>query len=428
MAEGAEILRFTRAMERWGFRATPPFHIEPPIGDARQLACLFTGRREELSRAILPLFNGRNIPVQGMLGVGKSAFILRLLHELDAQAKAARDKLLAIYIYHFYGGNTEDFYRLIVLVLAQILSDKDKEARALLDALRGWKVTSLRSRGVGAKFGVQLCELAKAEISLDATDETKREMAAFSPLDFLEPFGERACKRFGRLVIAVDDLDKSKPENLRLVQTMQQGALPLLRHNRLGFILTGITLPLAHLATFDLYGAMPGLFDETVQLNVLLPEELRDIAMKTLSSVQTAEHVSPLPFHEDAIMAAATRSHGIPRLFNILCAKLLEQAVLQNVDFIDGHAFTRCYEVIQTRISAEVTPQMRAVLRVARSYGGFSSEMPDEALDRLGLTTFVEVLPLADYLVANDLMVRQDYEGGARYVVSDIAVKAAEEG
>jgi len=36
--------------------------------DARQLARLFTGRQAELSRVILPLYNGRNILVRGMLG------------------------------------------------------------------------------------------------------------------------------------------------------------------------------------------------------------------------------------------------------------------------------------------------------------------------------------------------------------------------
>ena len=426
MPEGAEILRFTRALERWGFRATPPFHIEPPIGDAKQLARLFTSRSGELSRAILPLFNGRNILVRGMLGVGKSAFILRLLHELDAQAKIAKDRLRPIYIYHFYGGTTEDFYRLITLTLAQILSDKDQEALNVLDALQGWKITSSRSRGVGAKFGVQLMEMAKAEIGLETKEETKREVASFNPYDLLERFVEQAYKRFGRLVIAVDDLDKSKPENLRLVQAMLQGALPLLRNNRIGFILTGITLPLAHLAAYDLYGAMLGLFDETVQLNVLLPEELREIARKTLGLVRKVEQASPLPFHEDALVAAAARSHGIPRLFNIICAKLLEQAVLQDIDFIDGVAFTRCYEAIQARISATVTPQMRSILSVAKNYGGFSSDMSDDALDKLGMTTFVELIPMADYLVANDLMVRQEYEGGVRYAVADIAEKAAE--
>jgi hypothetical protein len=104
------------------------------------------GELEQLSRTILLLFNRRNILVRGMLGVGKSASILRLLHELDAQAKGAKDKLLPIYIYHFYGGNTEDFYRLIVLVLARILFDQDKEAQAILDAVRGWKITSSRSK------------------------------------------------------------------------------------------------------------------------------------------------------------------------------------------------------------------------------------------------------------------------------------------
>jgi hypothetical protein len=136
-------------------------------------------------------------------------------------------------------------------------------------------------------------ELAKAEIGLETKEETKREVASFNPLELLERFVEQAYKPFGRLVIAVDDLDKSKPENLRLVQAMLQGALPLLRNNRIGFILTGITLPLAHLAAFDLYGAMLGLFDETVQLNVLLPEELREIARKTLGLVRKVEQASP---------------------------------------------------------------------------------------------------------------------------------------
>ena len=52
--------------------------------------------------------------------------------------------------------------------------------------------------------------------------------------------------------------------------------------------------------------------------------------------------------------------------------------------------------------------------------------MPDEALDKLGFTTFIELMPLADYLVAKGWMVRQEYEGGVRYTVSDIAAKVGE--
>ena len=427
MPEGDELLRFARAKERWKFKATPPFHIEPPVRDAKQLARLFTGRRAELSRVILPIYNGRNILVRGMLGVGKSAFILRVLHELDAQAKAAKDKLLPIYIYHFYGGTTDDFYRFILFALAQVLADKDEEAKSILEALRGVKVTASRSRGIGGKIGVHIYQVVEAEISAEAKGETAREVTLANPFDFLERFLEQAYKRFGRLVIAVDDLDKARPENLRLVQAMLQGALPLLRNERIGFILTGITLPLAQLAAFDLYGSMLGLFDEALQLKVLSPEELREIAVKTLNLVRSQDRDDPYPFSGEAIAEAAARSHGIPRLFNIICARTLEQAALQGIDYIDASAFARCYEAIQFGVSAQVTPQMRAVLTVAKNYGGFSSEMPDEALDQLGFTTFVELMPLADYLVANDLMVRQEYEGGVRYTVSDIAAKVGED-
>jgi MoxR-like ATPase len=145
MPEGNELLKFAAAKKRWGWKATPPFRVEPPIDDAGQLARLFTGRQAELSRVILPLYNGRNVLVRGMLGVGKSAFILRVLHELDAQAKAAREKILPIYIYHFYGGTTDAFYRLILYTLSGVLADKDDEAKGIQDALRGLKVTAGRS-------------------------------------------------------------------------------------------------------------------------------------------------------------------------------------------------------------------------------------------------------------------------------------------
>lgn len=429
MPEGNELLRFAAAKKRWGWRDTPPFRVEPPIDDARQLARLFTGRQTELSRVILPLYNGRNILVRGMLGVGKSAFILRVLHELDAQAKAAREKILPIYIYHFYGGSTEDFYRLILYALSGILADRDDEAKGVQDALRGLKVTASRSRGISGKAGVHIFQVAEAEVDIETGRETSREFTLENPHYFVDEFLKRAIKRFGHLVIAVDDLDKARPENVRLIQTMLQGALPLLRSDKCAFILTGLTLPLAHMAAFDLYGSMLGLFDEAIQLNVLSSDELRTIAVKTLNLVRREERDDPHPFDKAAIAEAATRSHGIPRLFNIICARVLEQASLQDIEVIDLKAFTTCYEAVQIGVSAEVTPQMRSVLAVAsRTPGGFSPEMPDEALDELGFTTFVELMPLAEYLVANDMMIRQEYEGGVRYIVADLASRAARQG
>lgn len=429
MAEGNELLKFATAKKRWGWKATPPFRVEPPIDDAGQLARLFTGRQTELSRVILPLYNGRNVLVRGMLGVGKSAFILRVLHELDAQAKAAREKILPIYIYHFYGGTTDAFYRLILYALSGVLADEDDEARGIQDALRGLKVTAGRSKGVSGKVGVHIFQVAEAEVGGEIGRETSREFTLENPHYFVDEFLKRATKRFGRLVIAVDDLDKARPENVRLVQTMLQGALPLLRSDKCAFILTGLTLPLAHMAAFDLYGSMLGLFDEAIQLNVLSPDELRTIAVKTLNLVRRQERDDSYPFDGEAIAEAATRSHGIPRLFNVICARVLEQAALHEIEVIDQDTFSACYEAVQIGVSAEVTPQMRSVLAIAsRTPGGFSPEMPDGVLDELGFTTFVELMPLAEYLVANDLMIRQEYEGGVRYIVADLASRAATQG
>jgi len=153
---------------------------------------------------------------------------------------------------------------------------------------------------------------------------------------------------------------------------------------------------------------------------------LRTIAVKTLNLVRRQEREDAYPFAEESIAEAATRSHGIPRLFNVICARVLEQAALQEIEVIDKDAFITCYEAVQIGVSAEVTPQIRSVLAIAsRTPSGFSPEMPDEALDELGFTTFVELMPLAEYLVANDLMIRQEYEGGVRYIVADLASQAA---
>jgi len=416
-------LRRKKMLPKWGLKNIPPFSDVPPKDNPERLARLFTGRREEIDRVILPLLDGRNVLVRGMWGVGKTTFILQTLHELSYQAGLLKERLLPIYIDNFKGGTLAEFHRLVLFALATALADKDEEARTILEAMRGISISHKRTRAIKGKFEVNLFTVASLGGEAGMEAGTERQVTLDNPEYWIEELLKRAHKRFQHVVIAIDDLDKTDPhpDKFLQVRTMFDGALPLLRSDKCAFILTGRTLTVAQ----DIYGAILGIFHRQLQLPVLKPEELREIAIKTLDLARLEERPDAYPFSDEAIAEIAARSYGIPRQFNLNCADVLEAAVRLGYETLDADAFARCFADVQATISADVEAQVRQLLYIAQKHGGFSQDNR-KALDELGWGDFVEVLPLLDYLVQRDLMIRQDYAGGMRFIVSARAAKAAE--
>lgn len=416
-------IRRAKMLPKWGLKQVPPFSDVPPKDDPKRLGRLFTGRREELDRVILPLLDGRNVLVRGMWGVGKTTFILQTLHELSYQASLLKERLLPIYIDNFKGGTLAEFHRLILFALATALADKDEEARTIVEAMRGVSVSHKRTKAIQGKFAVNLFTVASLGGEAGLESGTEKRMGLDNPEYWVEEFLKRAHKRFQHVVIAVDDLDKTDPHPDKFVQvrTMFDGALPLLRSDRCAFILTGRTLTVAQ----DIHGAILGIFHRQLQLPVLTPEELREIAIKTLNLVRHEERPDAYPFSDETIAELAARSYGIPRQFNLNCADVLEAAVRLGYETLDAKAFARCFADVQATISADVEAQVRQLLYIAQKHGGFSQDNR-KALDELGWGDFLEVLPLLDYMVQRDLMICQDYASGMRFIVSARAVKAAE--
>ena len=416
-------VRRARMLPKWGLKQVPPFSGVPPKDDPKWLACLFTGRREELDRVILPLLDGRNVLVRGMWGVGKTTFILQALHELSYQAGLLKERLLPIYIDNFKGGTLAEFHRLILFALATALAPKDEEARTILEAMRGISVSHKRTKAVRGKFELNLFTVASLGGEAGIEAGTERQCGPDNPEYWVEELLKRAHKRFQHVVIAMDDLDKTdpRPDKYLQVRAMFDSALPLLRSGKCAFILTGRTLTVAQ----DIYGAILGIFHRQLQLPVLRPEELRGIAIKTLNLVRQEERPDVYPFSDEAIAEMAAGSYGIPRQFNLNCADVLEAAVRLGCETLDAEGFARCFADVQATISADVEAQMRQLLYVAQKNGGFSQDNR-KALNELGWGDFLEVLPLLEYLVQRDLMVRQDYAGGLRFIVSSRAAKAAE--
>ncbi len=416
-------IRRAKMLPKWGLRGVPPFSDVPPKDNPKRLASLFTGRRGELDRVILPLLDARNVLVRGMWGVGKTTFILQTLHELSYQAGLLKEKLLPIYIDNFKSGTLTEFHRLILFALGTALADKDKEARAIVEAIRGVSVSHKRTKAIQGKFEVNLFTVASLGGEAGVEAGTEKQLGLDNPEYWVEELLKRAHKRFQHVVIAVDDLDKTDPhpDKFLQVRTMFDGALPLLRNDKCAFILTGRTLTVAQ----DIYGAILGIFHHQLQLPVLKPEELREIAIKTLNLARQEERADAYPFSDEAIAEIAAKSYGIPRQFNLNCADVLEAAVRLGYETLDAEAFARCFADVQATISADVEAQVRQLLHIAQKHGGFSQDNR-KPLDELGWGDFIEVLPLLQYLEHWDLMVRQDYAGGMHFVVSARAEKAAQ--
>jgi len=68
---------------------------------------------------------------------------------------------------------------------------------------------------------------------------------------------------------------------------------------------------------------------------------------------------------------------------------------------------------------------MRQVLYIAQKHGGFSQDNR-QALDELGWGDFIEVLPMLEYLVQQDLLIRQEYTTGIHFIVAGRAQKATQ--
>ncbi|MFZ1598918.1 MAG: AAA family ATPase [Anaerolineae bacterium] len=415
-------VRQKRILKQWELRQSPPFSDVPPKDDPKRLERLFTGRQEELDRVILPLLDGRNVLIRGMWGVGKTTFILQTLHELSYQASQVKERLLPIYIDNFKGGTLAEFHRLILFALASTLSDKDDEARAIAEAMRGISVSHKHAKAIKGKFDVSLFSVGSLGGEAGIESSTEKQIGLDNPEYWVEELLTRARKRYHHIVIAIDDLDKTdpRPDEFLKVRTLFDSALPILRSDKCAFILTGRTLTVAQ----DIYGSILGIFNRQLQLQVLKPEELHEIAVKTLNLVRYEERSDAYPFSDEAIARLSASAVGIPRQFNRNCADVLEAAVRLDHSILDEAAFEACFADMQANVSAEVDAQVRQLLYIAQKNGGFSQENR-RALGDLGWGDFIEVLPMLDYLVQRDLMIRQDYSSGIRFIVAPRAEMAA---
>jgi len=376
---------------------------------------VFVDRDEEIRRAILTLHDGENILVRGMTGIGKTAFIMATLYQVEREADALGQPVLPIHIRQFAGGTREDFYRVVLYALARQLGPRYKRAREIVRALTGEQITRGRSRGLSAGIEVQVPQLFAAkggsEIGRDESQVLKIEHAEH----FVDELLDAANKKHRCVIIAVDDIERCP--NQGTIKAMLESSLDLIRDKRCAFILTGRTLTILE----DVYASGLDIFNETIPLKPLSPHQLRLIAIRTLNLVRHhPDETSVCPFTDEVIETIASKSFGIPRQFVLLCGKMLKLAVESGDQELTPQVFEKLFEQYQDELAdSDIPPDIRRILYLGLQQGGFSiskhAEL-DHVFEILGITTLRQFIDFADNLVQQDLLDRfKDDRGEVLY-------------
>lgn len=399
-------------LKKWGL-VSQPFFPTPPA-DLSYLMRVFTGRERETEEAIQTLYHGQNVLVRGMWGIGKTAFMIATLEKMRLEGDSIKEPFLTVLIKDFKGETADDLYRAVLLAIAKYLYDEnnDVEAGHVVDSLIGKKVLNVFGEEVTAKGGLKILS-----VEVGAEGKNKSECSEgyekIDPRHFLELFVNKALKNYKKIIVAIDDLDKRNPTD---VKTMLDEALALIRDNRISFIMTGRTLSLAQ----DVYAAVLGTRTSQIVLNEFDAPTLVRMAAKYLAVVRQEPRGEYEPFEKNVLDEIATKSYGIARQFMIIAERTFSAAIRKNIETIDRKNFRICLEDIKSEVELQLTPQMRHILYLAKKPSGLSEDISDVTLDELNFTTYVELMPYLDNLVQNDLLIKIDDGKKTRFEASKI--------
>jgi hypothetical protein len=391
----SSIAHYRETLRRWGLTGIP-FRATPPE-DPGKLERIFYGRQHELELVLPALYEGRNVLVRGLWGVGKTTFILYLLHRLQRETVTLGEQMLILYVGRFPGETSEALYRALLLPLSEILADVEPEAARVSDALRGLQVTHTRQTQVEGKVNLQLFTLGG--MWERGQEEGWQIQNVYTVLLRLL---EVVQDQYERVILAIDDLDKKEP---RAVQDMLDDTTDLLRrgHGKRGFLLTGRFTS----ALQDISGQMLGLFSEAITLPRMNADELSHVAVNYLNTARERPSAEVLPFTSEIVSQIAEYAYYIPRQFNLICEKVMRRGAMNGVGQINKQTFPALWRMVQDEFTLELTPGIRRLLYVARRSGGLSADIDDATLEQLGVETFVELLPTLRSL-EGDFLIRQE--------------------
>lgn len=388
---------------QWGIREIPFSESAVGLGH-KQLQQVFTGRRQELNQ-VFSLLRGRErkrILAYGWMGIGKTAFILEVL----AVLKRKSPKTLAAYI--------------------ALEQDMDLATAALIALAREmpedeWAQHQLTQMGLlPGKRAVKKKTTVKAGIAgtgAETEEETLPVSGPQFPATSFEGLLDHAYKKYDRVLIAIDDLDKRDPAQVRQLLRDAQGMLKA----KASFMLSGHPDGL----TRDLVTQELGLFDLAIHLQPLDQDTTYRMLVNYLNSVRPEENrrtydepQAVWPFTPETARLLCQRSEGIPRILNRLGNYVLLKAAELNAGMItpDILKVGFAYADHQLRGSPGLSTHEQYVLQMVLEKGAVSDEtITLDDLEKVRAKEFREIMPILEKLVQLDVLRRLPSERSIEY-------------
>jgi type II secretory pathway predicted ATPase ExeA len=390
----------------WGINGNP--FIEASI-DIEQLRKVYTGRDNEIKTTVQQLrsVNRSRILVYGDIGIGKTAFItmiLDLFERKDPSTLTAQISLPA---------KTELATAALIALAAKMPNDED--AKKILNQLGLLSESSYQKGSKTFKIGTSFLGME------GKTEDTPQNQIQFADLAF-NGLLDRALQNHDRVIIAIDDLDKQDPATVKELLLNAQGMLK----GRASFILTGHPSGL----TQEILLSNRGLFDRTQQLTAIDFETTKLMLLKYLNSVrqQPKDINDPdafAPFTADAADLICQRSNGSPRVLNRIGSYAIIEGGQQNLQIIDAEAIERTIDKARKSFRDQFNPQERVLIDSITNQGVFSdSNLSFEELQKLGVKSFAELLPVIEELQRRELIERLPNDGSIAYRLSPLLLPA----
>jgi hypothetical protein len=392
---------YKKSLQAWGL-SDNPFRSNPP-DELDRVAAIFHGRSRELDIALPTLYEGRNVLIRGTWGIGKAALIKTLLCRLQQEVAALKETMLVLYLGGIPKATILDFYRAILLAVTQQLSSQDDAAKRIADNLTGMAVQSSKTKTEG---GVSI-----GVISLKLTGEPNateiREGEVYQQMLF---WLNKAEEIYGKVVIAVDDLDK---RDIPIVQEIIENSLDLFRQDsKRAFIMTGRGFSdLQEATNFAL-----GIFSEDINLPPMNNDDLHQIAINYLNTVRPSPQDDVAPFTSEVMAKIIMAAQGLPRQLTYICEKFIRKGAMKQYAVIDLAAWDNLWPEIQSSALSDLSPHLRRLLYVAYEQQGISEDLSNATLDQLGVITFSALLQDLRRLESMDLMTRVEDDRGSRFV------------
>lgn len=387
----------------WGIEGNPFTEASIDINRLRQV---FTGRDEEIKTVMQQLrsVNRSRIMVYGDLGIGKTSFITMILDVFDRKDPRTLTTQISL------PAKTELATAALIALAAKMPDDED--ANKILNQLGLLGENSFQKESTTVKIG--LGNLLGIEGKSEGSSQNQIQFADLAFNGLLD----RALKKYDRVIIAIDDLDKQDPSIVRELLLNAQGMLK----GKASFILTGHPFGL----TNEILLSNRGLFDQTQRLTTLDPATTKLMLLKYLNSVRKkpktiTDQDAFAPFTADAANLICDRSNGSPRVLNRIGSYALRYGGIQNLDVIDVVAIEQTIENARKAFRDQFNPQERLLIDSITDRGVLSdSNISLAELQKLNVKSFAELLPIIEELQRRDLIERLPNDGSIEYRLSPL--------